>query len=103
MFGCVLPDKFVAGCMISKMLETWIDFRKWCPYNTPLDCLQQYDAKQETYLWYGSWWKKKVRYLKAAFSNNPRKMHGSIQFDWCDRARHSMHRDPYLGSASGAT
>jgi hypothetical protein len=28
MFGCVLPDKFVAGCMISKMLETWIDFRK---------------------------------------------------------------------------
>jgi hypothetical protein len=26
MFGCVLPNKFVAGCMISKMPQTWTDF-----------------------------------------------------------------------------
>jgi hypothetical protein len=26
MFGCVLPDKFVAGCMISKLPQTWTDF-----------------------------------------------------------------------------
>jgi hypothetical protein len=26
MFGYVLPDKFVAGCMISKLPQTWTDF-----------------------------------------------------------------------------
>ena len=25
-FGCVLPEKFVAGCIIAKLLLTWIDF-----------------------------------------------------------------------------
>jgi hypothetical protein len=26
MFGCVLPDKFVAGCMIAKLPQTWTNF-----------------------------------------------------------------------------
>ena len=25
-FGCVLPDKFVAGCIIAKLPHAWIDF-----------------------------------------------------------------------------
>jgi hypothetical protein len=25
-FCCVLPDKFVAGCIIAKLLQAWIDF-----------------------------------------------------------------------------
>ena len=26
MFGCVLPDKFVAGCIIAKLPQAWTDF-----------------------------------------------------------------------------
>ena len=26
LFGCVLPDKFVAGCMIAKLPQSWTDF-----------------------------------------------------------------------------
>ena len=26
LFGCVLPDKFVAGCMITKLPQSWTDF-----------------------------------------------------------------------------
>ena len=26
LFGCVLPDKFVAGCMIAKLTQSWTDF-----------------------------------------------------------------------------
>ena len=25
-FGCVLLEKFVAGCIIAKLLQTWPDF-----------------------------------------------------------------------------
>ena len=25
-FGCVLPEKFVAGCIIAKLSPTWADF-----------------------------------------------------------------------------
>jgi hypothetical protein len=25
-FGCVLPDKFLAGCIIDKLLQAWIGF-----------------------------------------------------------------------------
>ena len=25
-FGCVLPEKFVAGCIIAKLSPTWTDF-----------------------------------------------------------------------------
>jgi hypothetical protein len=25
-FGCVLPDKFVAGCIIAKLRQAWTDF-----------------------------------------------------------------------------
>ena len=25
-FGCVLPEKFVAGCIIAKLPQTWTDF-----------------------------------------------------------------------------
>jgi hypothetical protein len=26
LFGCALPDKFVAGCMIAKLPQSWTDF-----------------------------------------------------------------------------
>jgi 5-methylcytosine-specific restriction endonuclease McrBC regulatory subunit McrC len=26
LFGCVLPDKFVAGCIIAKLPQSWTDF-----------------------------------------------------------------------------
>jgi hypothetical protein len=26
LFGCALPDKFVAGCMIAKLPPSWTDF-----------------------------------------------------------------------------
>jgi hypothetical protein len=26
LFGCALPDKFVAGCMIVKLPQSWTDF-----------------------------------------------------------------------------